>query len=146
VVPSSIRRYAQTRPCSLSFHVSKHGDGYSCVGDGIDLKALSDSKLKKAILAYQMIKAYGPRYIIQNAALVLKLGMLWKQAEKLPFIWKEPNNLMIALRAWPSVYSIDLEENKKCATRYYKKGVGRPFCYANILEGHRAVPLEHDHP
>ncbi len=143
VVPSSIRRFARTRPCSMSFHVSRSSSGYSCLGGALDLERLEGSRLKKAALAYQLVKAYGPRYIMQNAALVLKLAVLWKQAEKIPFIWKEPNTLMIALRSWPNVYNIDLEENKKCPTLYYKKGQFLPFCYANILEGHRPVSVGH---
>jgi hypothetical protein len=46
---------------------------------------------------------------------------------------------MVILRCWPNIYTIDLEENKKCLSTFFKDGSFKPFCYSNIMAGKQAL-------
>ncbi len=122
-VPEQVRTFVRTRLCSFSFHVTREGGKYSCLGSHVDMDALKKTKFKKTRLIYNLIKGYSLRYILQNLCFVLKI----------PFKFDEANSIMVVLRCWPNVYNIDLEENRKCPSQYYKDGGFVPFCYSNIL-------------
>jgi uncharacterized radical SAM superfamily Fe-S cluster-containing enzyme len=122
-VPENVRKFTRTRLCSFNFHVRKK-QCYSAVGSYIDVEAIRRAAIKEPLIAYYFLKAYGIRTISKNLSVLFKT----------PSLWKETDGMMIVLRVWPNIYNIDLEENRKCPTQYYKNGVFLPFCYANATE------------
>ena len=122
-VPDNVRKFTSTRLCSFNFHVRKQ-QGYTAVGSLIDLQAIRNAYFKEPVVAYNFLRAYGIKTISKNLSVLFKTKPLWK----------ETDGMMIVLRTWPNIYNIDLEENRKCPTLYYKNGVFLPFCYANATE------------
>lgn len=122
----------KNRLCSFTFTVFKdRKDGsYSTLGSRINQKEISSSKFKKAALLYNVVKAFGIRGVAQNVVRMLQL----------PLSLGEPDHLMIFMRCWPNIYTIDMEENKKCPSLYIRNGEYLPFCYANILDTYRQQP------
>ena len=130
VFPSNaIATLLKNRLCSFIFTVRRDRvtRQFSSLASRIDMDAIAAAKFKKPLILYNLIKAFGPRGIAQNIARMLKL----------PLPVGESDHLMIFLRCWPNIYTIDLEENKKCPSRYLKDGEFLPFCYANILDTFR---------
>jgi hypothetical protein len=132
-VPTVIRRFVRTRLCSLNFHVKRKEGTYSCLGKHVDADAVKRARFKEPYVAYSMLKAYGPQYILKSLSVLFKL----------PYSGRGNDTMMIVLRIWPSVHNVDMAEMKKCATEYYKGGKCLPFCYANIIEG-KATTSEGD--
>ncbi len=54
-----------------------------------------------------------------------------------PFAPRDGNILLVGIRSWPNIYNLDLHENRKCTTGYYKGGRCVPFCLHNILDTNR---------
>ena len=126
IIPLGVRSYLSSRLCTFIFHINKR-KRFSSLGNKIDLDKIKRSKFKKLWLIYYLVKIYGIRYIFEKLCYIFKL----------PVILKNKNILYIGLRCWPNLYNIDLEENKKCPSLYYKNGRLLPFCYYNIIEGRR---------
>jgi uncharacterized radical SAM superfamily Fe-S cluster-containing enzyme len=135
-IPKSveIRKLVMSRVCSINFTVRKDMDTnqYYSLGSKIDVDAISKAKYKKPLLAYYFVKTFGVRNIAQNVGRMLKL----------PFPSGDSNSLMVILRCWPNIYNIDLEENKKCLSTFYKDGTDLPFCYSNIMTGKKIIDNE----
>lgn len=125
-IQNHFRYYFHSRLCSFSFHIKK-GKKFYPLGKKIEMEKIKKSKFKLFLLTYYLIKIYGLRYIFEK--------LLYNY--KFPGILKNKKILMIVLRCWPNVYNIDLEENKKCTSLYYKNGKMYPFCYYNIIECRR---------
>jgi hypothetical protein len=125
-VPENVRKFTRTRLCSFNFHVRKK-QRYSAVGSYIDIEAIRRAAVKEPLIAYYFLRAYGIKTISKNLSVLFKTRPLWK----------ETDGMMIVLRTWPNVYNIDLEENRKCPTLYYKNDTFLPFCYANATEHER---------
>ncbi|MBN1653630.1 MAG: radical SAM protein [Deltaproteobacteria bacterium] len=132
-VPPSleIRKLVMSRVCSLNFTIRKDltTNRYYSLGSRIDVDAISRAKFKKPLLIYYFAKAFGIRNIAQNVIRMLRI----------PLSSGEANSLMVILRCWPNLYTIDLEENKKCLSVFYKDGNAKPFCYSNIMTGKLAA-------
>lgn len=136
VIPKSveIRKLVMARVCSINFTIRKDiaTNRYYSLGSKIDVDAISKAKFKKPLLAYYFVKTFGLGNIVQNVGRMLKL----------PLPSGDSNSLMIILRCWPNIYTIDLEENKKCLSTFYKDGTALPFCYSNIIAGKNAQDIE----
>jgi len=124
IIPLHLQNYLHSRLCTFNFHIKKEKEIFS-PGSKINLEKIKKSKFKKFWLVYYSIKIYSTRFIFEKFCLIFKL----------PIILKNKDSLNIALRCWPNLYNIDLEENKKCPSVYYKNGRLLPFCYYNIIEG-----------
>jgi hypothetical protein len=111
------------RVCSITFHVKHDKKGDYPLGRDIDMEKIEKSRFKKTRLLIAGIKAYGFFPIFQYF-------VLNKIKFKFPVI---PNMTRINLRSWPNIYSVDLEEMKKCVTGYYREHECEKFCYRNIL-------------
>jgi len=129
IIPFPIINYLRTRLCSFFFHIEKKKNVFSSLGRKIDMKKIKKSRFKLILLVYYFIKIFGLRYIFER---LLYISLL-------PGILKNRNILLIVLRCWPNVYNIDLEENKKCTSLYYRNGKTYPFCYYNII-GSKTCP------
>jgi len=129
-----IRKLVMSRICSINFTIRKDlaSDRYYSLGSKIDVDAISRAKFKKPLLAYYCLKTFGVRNIVQNVGRMLKI----------PLPSGDSSSLMIILRCWPNIYTIDLEENKKCLSMFYKDGAALPFCYSNIMSGKNAEDIE----
>jgi len=128
-----IKRLVMRRVCSFNFTVRKDPvtNKYDSFGNGIDVDAIARAAkpLKKALLVYYFVRAFGPRNIARNV--IRKLNV--------PLETGSSSNLMVNLQCRPNIYTIDLEENKKCFSDFFKDGHFKPFCYSNILAGKNAV-------
>jgi uncharacterized radical SAM superfamily Fe-S cluster-containing enzyme len=122
--PHVFKAFLRPRLCAFAFHINKTDGGYTCFGADMDIESIRHSKFKKARLLYELLKGYGIRNSMESAAVILKLPVLVKQNRQ---------NLLVALRSWPNIDNIDLEENRKCPSAYYKNGKMLPFCYSNIV-------------
>lgn len=122
LIPHSVRAFYRKRVCSSSFHLRKNGS-YSCLAGDFDHEAYKKSHYKKMRLIFHMIKSYGLTYILQNVSFLFKL----------PFKFDNTQNMMVVLKCWPHLYNIDLLENRKCPSQYYKDGKFIPFCLCNII-------------
>jgi molybdenum cofactor biosynthesis enzyme MoaA len=133
VVNSSleINKLVMSRICSFNFTIRKDikTNKYFSLGKSIDLQAISRSRFKKPLLLYYFLKAFGAVNIAQKLLFLLKV----------PVPSGDSSSLMVVLRCWPNIYTIDLEENKKCLSAFYKDGAVRPFCYSNIMSGKKAL-------
>jgi uncharacterized radical SAM superfamily Fe-S cluster-containing enzyme len=123
----------KNRICSFTFTLFKdRKDGsYRTLGSSINIEAIRSAKHKKPIIIYNLLKAFGARGVAQNVFRMLQIP-----ASPLG----EMNHLMVFVRCWPNVYNIDLEENKKCPSLYFRNGEYLPFCYANIRDTFRQRP------
>jgi len=132
LVPPNFKAFAKPRLCCFYFHVFKSNGKYTTFDRSVDIEAIQKSKLRKARLVYELIRGYGVRHVIESAA-----SYLWPKTistRKLPVMLRpKTQDLLVVLRSWPNIYNIDLVENRKCPSQYYKGGVSLPFCYANIL-------------
>ena len=70
-----------------------------------------------------MIEGFGLKYILHNLLFLFKI----------PIKVEANDSLMVVMRCWPDVYNIDIEENRKCPSRYYRDDQYATFCYGNIL-------------
>lgn len=129
IIPFSVKTFYRKRVCASSFHLRKNGS-YSILAGDFNLESFRKSKFKKIRLVYHMIKSYGLSYIFQNICLLFKL----------PLKFEDPHNMLVVLRSWPNLLNIDLEENKKCSSQYYKHGKFLPFCLRNIIGGNSSSP------
>ncbi len=125
ILPRHPRSYYRRRLCSFFLYLKNGGKPYS-PGSEIDVEKIKKSKFKKFILIYYLIKVYGLRCFVEKFFL--------------DFIKLPPNKniLRITLKSWPSIYNIDLQEDEKCTSQYYKDGKWSTFCYCNIVENTKA--------
>jgi hypothetical protein len=117
--------YFSSGLCRIKFHVkvTKKIEPIA-IGDRIRPEWLKNSLFKKFSLPYYLIRTYGIYYCIQRFFEIFWLAMLYR----------EKKCLRVQLRCWPNLYTIDLEENKKCTSSYYKNKTALPFCYYNIID------------
>lgn len=126
IIPYFSRNYFRTRLCSFFFHI-KSGEKISSLGSQINVDRIKKSKFKIILLIYYLFKIYGVRFIFERFCQVFKL----------PKSLQDNNILMVVLRSWPHLYNIDLDENKKCTSLYYKNGKLSPFCSFKIIESRK---------
>jgi uncharacterized radical SAM superfamily Fe-S cluster-containing enzyme len=124
LLPHVFKAFVRPRLCCFGFHISKTDGGYTCFGADMDIESIKRSKVKKARLLFELLRAYGFRNSMESAAVILKLPVLIKRKNM---------DLLVTLRSWPNIDNIDLEENRKCPSAYYKNGKMLPFCYSNII-------------
>ncbi len=129
IIPSSLKTFWRARLCTFSFHVTKTGEKFYALGSKIDMDRIRKSRFKKVLLLCHFFKIYGIGYILE--------GFFLKS--KIPAFLRNKKILKVALRCWPNVNNIDLQENKKCPSLYYKNGKLLPFCYYNIIDDRRCV-------
>lgn len=122
IMPLRIRNYLCSRLCSFIFNIKRKNTLFP-LGREIDIKKIKRTKFKIFLLIYYLFKIYGIRFIFEKFCLNFKLPIILKNKDILPVVF----------RCWPNSYNIDLEENKKCPTLYYKNGKLLPFCYYNII-------------
>jgi hypothetical protein len=99
----------------------------SPLGKENDVKRIENRDLRYFCWFNTLLRLYGIRYIFEKLLCIYELPDILKNKK----IW------MIVLKCWPNLYNIDLEENKKCTSLYYKNGKSYPFCYYNIIDGKR---------
>jgi hypothetical protein len=124
MIPHIVKAFARARLCCFAFHITKIDGGYTCFGADMDIESIKRSKAKKARLLYELLRAYGFRNSVESATTILKLPNVVK---------RKTMDLYVTVRSWPNIDNIDLEENRKCPSAYYKNGKMLPFCYSNIL-------------
>ena len=122
--PAKVRAIVRTRLCAYSVTVIRDQNGYSCLGGRLDIDRLRTESKNKLRHIYTFYKTVGPRYIIDYICAVMGI----------PAGTGDSRRLMVGFRCWPNIYNIDLEENLKCPSQYYKRGKFMPFCYSNIIE------------
>ena len=132
LAPRFLRDYLTPRLCTLSFHVRRRGDGVAAVVNGPALDG--DESQTLLSLALSLARSYGPGLLLDNLALLLRLPPRRRARE-----------LMIMLKCWPNLDTLDLEENRKCPSLYMRTADGQaePFCLANIRH---AVVGEEEQP
>jgi len=130
-IPKVVRNFFNLRICSFSLSLKKNGKFFP-LGKNIDIEKIKKSNFKTLLLLYCLIKNFGISYIANTIC----------KAFYLPEIIKNKKILKIKLRCWPNIYNIDLGENKKCCTAYYKDRKLLPFCYYNMISQERVVEKE----
>jgi len=121
--------YFRRRRCSLFFHLKDDDKGEGKpVGRYIKEKLILHKWFRYVLIPYYMFSCYGIKYILKQILILLNL----------PHQWVKTDIFRIGLRSWPDMYTIDLQENRKCTTGYYRGGKLEPFCYTNIVSNYRA--------
>ena len=82
-------------------------------------------------MGYYLIRKFGVSYIWNQYNLYKRTNLNFYQ-----------RILPIRIFHWPNIYSIDLNENKKCTTLYFKNNVWKPFCYSLIMEMRNLIKLD----
>jgi len=112
------------KTCSFLFHVRVDPDGKPYpIGRDID-----PSWLKQGALAVPSTLAAAAR------VLGFKFFSNHFTDKKSGKITKVPDATRIFIKAWPTIYNIDLVEMNKCTTGYYRRRQWEPFCVTNVLE------------
>jgi len=124
----SPKLYLSSRLCSIHFNV-KGTKKVQPIGNRIKSEWTRKSLFRKFLLPYYLIRAYGIHYCIVGFFELFRLDILLR----------EKRLLRIRLRCWPNLYTIDLEENKKCTSDYYKNKITLPFCYYNIIDSKQEI-------
>lgn len=127
-IPPTARHYFAVRLCSFFFHVKKFKDKIIPLGMRINVDRITKSKLKRLWLVFYLFKTFGPVFVFER--IYLALGSPLARAKAIP---RDRSMLRVVLRCWPNIDNIDLEENKKCTSLYYKGGKAHTFCYHNII-------------
>ncbi len=127
LISPKILAIVRNRLCAYSVTVIRDKNGYSCLGSHLNMDELKKKKFKAVHYIYNFFKAVGLRYIAEYICAIMGISF---------FKPGQSNCLMVGFRCWPNIYNIDLQENFKCASRYYKHGDFVPFCYSNIVEAH----------
>ncbi len=127
-IPRHLHNFFKSRLCSVRFHI-KDNNGFSPLGRDIDIERIKRSRLKIHLLVYYLFRNFGIGYIIDKLCQFVSLPA-WIKSKKV---------LGICLRCWPNINNIDLEENKKCGSIYYREGKSVPFCYSNIITLEKAI-------
>ncbi|MFA5153103.1 MAG: radical SAM protein [Clostridia bacterium] len=127
-IPDHLHNFFKPRLCSVRFHI-KDNNGFSPLGRDIDIEKIKRSRLKLPLLAYYLLRNFGVGYIIDKLCRFINL----------PTLIKNKKILGVCLRCWPNIGNLDLEENKKCGSIYYRGDKGAPFCYSNIIALEKAI-------
>lgn len=127
-VKSIFRIRSCPRLCSIRFHLRGRRMPRPVAMD-FDSLSIDRSSFKRIMVLFRAIRHYGLLYLRDFV-------------QKLPFTFRKlfaPPLLAVEFRAWPNVDNIDLIENRKCSSGFFREGRLQPFCYANIA---REVELQ----
>jgi hypothetical protein len=114
------------RTCGFDFHVARRNGSRFSVGR--DIRAgWKGIMAHRPAAPFLLWKVYGWRYLLEQANLL----------QRIPFAPRDREILRVGIRIWPNIYNLDLQENGKCPTGYYKAGRCVPFCQHNILDTKR---------
>jgi hypothetical protein len=122
-LPKRFQSYFRLRLCSFLFYLRKD-ERIRSLGERIDVGSIARARFKMPVLLYHLFRQYGLKHILERFGPLLKL----------PPIVRDDKTLRVALRRWPTLDTIDLQENLKCPSLYYKNGRWLPFCYQLIKE------------
>ncbi len=122
-LPKNIRAKIETPNCTYVFHVTRKCGKFNSLDSSMDFEKIDRRFFKPIIYTFLFLKVYGLSYFVEHVLKILRL----------PVIVKNKNLLMVVLKCWPNVNSIDLCEDKKCSTQYYRNGTLTPFCRSNIV-------------
>jgi uncharacterized Fe-S cluster-containing radical SAM superfamily protein len=109
------------RLCSIRFHLWGRRVPRPIAMD-FDPLSIDRSSFKRIVILFWAIRHYGLLYLRDFV-------------QKLPFVFRKllaPPLLAVEFRVWPNVDNIDLIENRKCSSGFFREGRLQPFCYANI--------------
>jgi len=111
------------RTCGFDFHVACRNGRRFSVGKDIrpSWKRLMAHRAAAPFLLWRL---YGARYLLEQTNL----------HRRVPFSPRDREILRVGIRIWPNIYNVDLQENWKCPTGYYKGGRCLPFCVHNVLD------------
>jgi len=109
------------RTCATELHVRRQAERLVATGRSIPPWAGRAPLQSKAATVAAVLQTYGLRYPLGQLSLLARL----------PFKRRLHSHFRISLRAWPCAGNLDLEENRKCATGYYRDGKLAGFCRTN---------------
>jgi uncharacterized radical SAM superfamily Fe-S cluster-containing enzyme len=117
-----------SRLCWLNFHL-KNREVPTALGEKIKEEWIRKAKSNIFLSIYYLVRFMGITTLIKGLSVFFKFPLF-------PYR-KDRKTIRIALRCWPSIYNLDLNENKKCTTVYYKNKKLYPFCYYNIIDSQK---------
>ena len=120
----SQRFYYSLSLCRIQFNIKKVNKKIEPIGNRIKPEWNKNSLFKNFLLPYYLLRAYGINYCIERFLELFRLDILCR----------EKRFFKTQVRCWPNLNTIDLEENKKCTSMYYKNKIMLPFCYYNIID------------
>jgi len=118
--------YFRPRLCTIRFHI-KGTSKISSVGEELRFNEKNNLQFKRILLPYYLIRKFG---ILYNSEIIFEMFGL-------PLFLKDKKYLRINLRCWPNLFNIDLKENKKCTSGYYKDNMIYPVCYYSIVDANK---------
>ncbi|MFH1094427.1 MAG: radical SAM protein [Candidatus Omnitrophota bacterium] len=123
--PENLKNNNMPKLCSFFFHVKRCQKKNIALGQRINIKRIMRSRIKIFWLCYYLFRLYGIRYMIEGVCNTYGFRKIGINKTVLP----------VVIKCWPNAHNIDLNENNKCTSLYYKNGKMQPFCYYNIIEG-----------
>ena len=122
LIPAFLRDYLLPRLCSFSFHIQGE-QAIKTLCHDLDLERLGRPGITQHRLIWHLLRTFGLPYVLENLSVLLRIPMK-----------KRSQNIMVVLKCWPNLMTIDLQEDHKCPSLYLKDGEATPFCRSNILQ------------
>lgn len=128
LAPPKVLAIVRTRLCAYSVTIMRDKNGYTCLGSHLPVDQLKNGKWRTVSRMAAFLKTVGPAYLADYICAVMGIPAFQSGKSRC---------LMVGFRCWPNIGNIDLCENRKCPSVYYKHGQLIPFCYSNIIEAAR---------
>lgn len=114
--------YVRPKTCSLVFSVVRRGGRILPTGHGLLPLQKIPASAADLLFFVRFVRDSMRYYRFGGLAPLLRRG-------------RSRSTLRVTLKSWPNLDTLDLKENMKCNTMYYRHGAAQPFCLANILGG-----------
>lgn len=129
ILPPRLFTYWLPHLCTAIFHIKVDKGRIVSVGSLINLDRIKKSRLKPLVFVFTLYRIFGFRFFIDSFNFLFNI----------PNFFRNKKFIRVIIKSWPNIYNIDLQENLKCPSQYYKNGRWLPFCYHNIIESGKSV-------